>query len=228
MLDSIRSITTKPVCYVINTHIHFDHILGNKAFASLKPVFVGHKNLAEGVEQNRGFFLEKFKNDLGPNPDQSSIIGPDLLIDKPMQLDIGNRVLSLIPFPAAHSHNDMIVIDNKTKTLWAGDLIFRQRIPSLTGSLKGWIKAMDDLKQLDVNRVIPGHGAVAESMTVALEQQQGYLQRLLVQTRKAIADGQFINDAMETIDKDNQSKWLLFNYQHPTNVSRAFSELEWE
>jgi len=228
LLASIRSITNKPICYIINTHIHFDHILGNKSFASEKPEFVGHHQLANAIEQNRNFFLEQFKNDLGSKPDQSSIISPSILVDKSRQLDLGNRVLTLIPFPVSHSHSDLIVIDNKTKTLWSGDLIFRQRIPSLTGSLKGWVKAMDDLQQLEVKKIIPGHGGVAESMAEAIEQQQGYLQRLLDDTRKAIANGQFINDAMENIDKDNQSSWLLHKYQHPTNVYKAFTELEWE
>lgn len=228
LLNSIRSITNKPICYIINTHIHFDHILGNKAFASEKPDFVGHHQLADAIVQNRNFFLEQFKNDLGPNPDQSSIIGPSVLVEKSRQLDLGNRILILIPFPVSHSHNDLIVIDNKTKTLWSGDLIFRQRIPSLTGSLKGWVKSMDDLLRLDVKKVIPGHGGVAASMAEAIKQQQDYLQRLLDETRNAIADGQFINDAMEIIDKDNQSNWLLHEYQHPTNVSKAFTELEWE
>jgi quinoprotein relay system zinc metallohydrolase 2 len=228
LLDSIRSITDRPICYVINTHIHFDHLLGNKAFAPEKPGFVGHQQLAEAIKQNRAFFLNQFKNDLGPNPDQASIIGPTILVDKSRQLDLGNRVLTLIPFPVSHSHSDMIIIDKKTKTLWSGDLIFRQRIPSLTGSLKGWLKTMDDLQSLDVKMVIPGHGSVAESMSVAIEQQQDYLHRLLDETRNAVSNGQFINDAMENIDKNNQSNWLLHEYQHSTNVSRAYTELEWE
>lgn len=228
LLDSIRSLSNKPICYVINTHVHFDHILGNKVFISEETRFVGHQQLAEAVEQNRLFFLEHYKNDLGQNPDASSIIGPDILVDKTMQLDIGGRSLTLIPFATSHSHNDLIVIDNKTKTLWAGDLIFRQRIPSLTGSLKGWLRTMDDLLQLDVKMVVPGHGSIASSIEQAIRQQQGYLQALLDDTRKAIAEGQFINDAMESIDKDNKSNWLLHEYQHASNVSRAFTELEWE
>jgi quinoprotein relay system zinc metallohydrolase 2 len=228
LLDNIKSISDKPICYVINTHIHFDHVLGNKVFVSDKPDFVGHQDLAKAIEQNREFFLEQFKNDLGPNPDASSIISPNILVKDSLQIDLGNRILTLTAFPVSHSHNDLIIIDNKTKTLWSGDLIFRQRIPSLTGSLVGWIDSMDKLLKLDVQIVIPGHGPIAQSIKEAAEQQYSYLNRLLIETRKAIAEGQFINDAMENIDKDNKSHWLLHEYQHPTNVSKAFTELEWE
>jgi len=228
LLKKIRSISEKPICYVINTHVHFDHFLGNKAFVEEKPTFVGHQELAEEVERNRAFFLEQFKNDLGPNPEASSIVGPDMLIDKSTSLDIGNRTLTLMPYPVSHSHSDLIVIDNKTNTLWAGDLIFRERIPSLTGSLIGWVKVITELSKLEPNLVIPGHGSVAKSMSVAIQQQQGYLHKLLTETRKAVADGMFLNEAADKIDKDNQSGWLLHKFQHPTNVSRAFTELEWE
>lgn len=228
LLQSIHAKTTKPVCYVINTHIHFDHILGNKVFSKEQTKFVGHHQLAEAVEQNRSFFLEHYKNELGSNPDETSIIGPDILVDKTMQLDIGGRNLTLIPFPTSHSYNDLIVIDNKTKTLWAGDLIFRQRLPSLTGSLKGWLKSIDALLKLDVKLVVPGHGSVANSVSQAIDQEKKYLQQLLDDTREAITNGLFINDAMETIDKENKLNWLLYDQQHASNVSKAYTELEWE
>ncbi len=228
LLEKIRSVTDKPICYVINTHIHFDHILGNKVFVSDETKFVGHHKLAEAVEHNRDFFLQQFKSDLGKNPDPSSVIGPGILVTKTTKLDLGDHKLTLIPFATSHSHNDLIVIDEKTKTLWSGDLIFRQRIPSLTGSLKGWIKTMDALLQLDAKVIVPGHGSIATSIKQAIDQQQNYLLRLLQDTRAAIEKGHFINDAMETIDKENQSNWLLHDYQHASNVSKAFTELEWE
>ncbi len=228
LLKSIQANTDKPVCYVINTHVHFDHILGNKAFVSDKTKFVGHHQLAEDVERNRSFFLENFRNDLGHTPSEASIIGPEILIEQKTELDLGNRNLTLIPYIVSHSHTDLIVIDNKTRTLWAGDLIFRQRIPSLTGSLKGWIKVMDELIKLDSKKVVPGHGSIADSVEQALLQQHEYLHRLLKDTRKAVAEGQFMNDAMESIDKENKSNFLLHDYQHTSNISKAFTELEWE
>ena len=225
---SIRRITKKPICYVINTHVHYDHILGNKAFTDESPDFIGHKDLAEAINQNRDFFLNQFRNNLTSDPKNSDIIEPNILIEKTKKLELGEHSLTLIPFATSHSHNDLIVIDNKTKTLWAGDLIFRERIPSLTGSLKGWLKSINKIKELDIKVVVPGHGSVASSLDEAIKQQQDYLTLLLNKTRKAINEGKFINEAMENIDKDNEFRWLLHEYQHSTNVSRSYTELEWE
>ena len=225
---SIRGITKKPICYVINTHVHYDHILGNKAFTDESPDFIGHKDLAEAINQNRDFFLNQFRNNLTSDPKNSDIIEPNILIEKTKKLELGERSITLIPFATSHSHNDLIVIDNKTKTLWAGDLIFRERIPSLTGSLKGWLKSINKIKELDIKVVVPGHGSVASSLDKAIKQQQDYLTLLLNKTRRAINEGKFINEAMENIDKDNEFRWLLHEYQHSTNVSRSYTELEWE
>ena len=228
LLAAIRSKTEKPICYVINTHIHFDHVLGNKVFEPENPTFVGHHGLAEAIEHNRDFFLEQFKPELGNNPDASSIIGPTKLVKDKEKLELGNRTLTLISYPTAHSHNDMLIIDNKTKTLWAGDLIFRERTPAVTGSLKGWIKVTEDLQKLDVGITIPGHGSIAESVEEAVQQQQEYLTMLLEETRKAVAEGLFVTDAIENIDKENRLNLLLHGHHHPGNVSKAFTELEWE
>ncbi len=226
--SSVHKITKKPICYVINTHVHFDHILGNKTFVSENTDFVGHKNLLQAVNQNRSFFLTQFKNNLSSNAKESDIIGPNILIEKTTQLELGGRTLTLIPFSASHSHNDLVVIDNKTKTLWSGDLIFRERIPSLTGSLKGWLETIEKIKKLDVNVVVPGHGNIASSLDDAIKQQEDYLNLLLNKTREAINKGKFIIEAMETIDQDNQLKWILHDYQHSTNINKAYTELEWE
>jgi quinoprotein relay system zinc metallohydrolase 2 len=228
LLESIRSKTDKHICYVINTHVHFDHILGNKVFVSEQTKFVGHQKLAEEIKHNRSFFLDNYKNDLGNNADESFIVGPDILVEKQIHLDLGGRILTLISFPISHSHSDLIIIDEKTKTLWSGDLVFRQRIPTLTGSLIGWLKTMDELKTLDIKKVIPGHGSVADTYEQAIEHQYKYLNKLLISTRKAIADGDFINDAMESIDKENELNWLLHQHQNAGNVSKAYTELEWE
>ena len=130
--------------------------------------------------------------------------------------------------PVAHSHNDLLVLDEKTKTLWSGDLIFRERTPAITGNLRGWMEAMQDMRALQVKTVIPGHGSIADSLEAALQKQQDYFQLLLDQTRQAIAAGKFVNDMVKDIGNDNQWGWLLFKQQHPTNVSKVFTELEWE
>ncbi len=228
LLLSIREISTLPVCYVINTHVHFDHILGNLAFLNEKSQFVGHKQLADAVEQNRDFFLNQFQNELGPSPSKESIIGPDILVDKTMELDLGNRLIRLTAYQTAHSTTDLTVLDLNTKTMWAGDLIFRERIPALDGKLKGWLAVLDLLQNLEIDLAIPGHGTSSHHWPQTYAAEKFYLETLLNETREAIAKGKFLEDVVETIGKSEKQKWLLHEQHHRRNVTKAFTELEWE
>lgn len=225
---AIRTVTDKPVCYVINTHVHFDHILGNPAFAGDKPEFIGHHELAGAIEASRDFFLKEFAEELGPNPSINSIIAPTKTVQQDLQIDLGGRTLLLTAWPSAHSHSDLTVLDRKTNSLWTGDLLFRERIPALDGSVKGWLAVMDKMKDIDVNCVIPGHGPPGSNLMEAMSAQEDYLNMLLNDTRKAIADGQFMEEAIETVGGGKEDLWLLHDQHHRTNVSRAFVELEWE
>ncbi len=228
LLSSIREISKLPICYVINTHVHFDHILGNLAFVKESPQFVGHKQLADAVEQNRNFFLQQFRADLGSKPGRDSIIGPTLTVDKTMELDLGNRVINLTAYPTAHSHNDLTVVDYQTKTLWSGDLIFRERIPSLDGKLKGWLAVLETLQNQEIRLAIPGHGTSSEDWPKTYAAEASYLMMLLNDTRKAIAKGQFLEDVIKSVGKDKKKDWLLHEQHHARNVTKAFTELEWE
>ena len=55
--EAIRNITRLPVLYVINTHVHPDHVLGNAAFIQDHPVFVGHNKLAGFMAQRKEAYL---------------------------------------------------------------------------------------------------------------------------------------------------------------------------
>lgn len=226
--EAARKISSLPVCYVINTHIHYDHVLGNAAFRDEQARFVGHENLVQEMAYNRPFFLSEFTADLGENPGDSSIIGPDIAVSGELDLDLGNRVISLTAHPPSHSHTDLSVYDKKTGTLWLSDLLFIDRIPVLDASLKGWLKTMERLKLQPANHVIPGHGTITMPWPEAASAQDGYLDMLLNETRKEIAKGTFMEDVVEYVGKTEKTKWLLHEQNHRRNVTKAFTELEWE
>ncbi len=226
--NAIKSLSSLPVCYVINTHIHFDHVLGNLAFTEYDPKFVGHENLPSEIEQNRSFFLSEFAGNLGEHPSESAIIGPDITVADELELDLGNRVITLSAHPPSHTYNDLTIFDHKTGTLWLSDLLFIDRIPVFDASLRGWLMTMETLKTQQANHVIPGHGAITMSWPDAANAQENYLTMLLNETREEISKGTFMEEVIEIVGKTEKTQWLLHEQNHGRNVSRAFLELEWE
>ena len=228
LLAAIRQHSKLPICYVINTHVHFDHVLGNFAFINESPEFIGHAELAVAIAGSRDFFLRQFADNLGDEPSARSIVGPDKMVAATEDLDLGDRIIRLTAHQTAHSHNDLTIFDLNTQTLWAGDLVFRERIPVLTGSLKGWLAVLEEIEKEEVKLIIPGHGTPSDEWPQALAKQQHYLHLLLNDTRKAIAKAQLMEAAITEIGRDEQLNWLLYDQHHKANVIKAFTELEWE
>lgn len=225
---ALRRITGKPICYVINTHVHYDHVLGNAAFLREQAKFVGHRNLSAAIDNNREFFLKNFIRELGNIKDPARIKGPDLRVDKSLVLDLGKRKIRLIAHQTAHTDSDLSILDLKTNTLWASDLLFVKRIPVINGSLKGWIAESGKLASSDYSLIIPGHGPVPKSPRAAIAAQIRYLETLRDEILAILGQGGFLEDALEKVGLAERSNWLLFDENHKRNVTRAFAELEWE
>jgi quinoprotein relay system zinc metallohydrolase 2 len=220
---AIARLTTLPVCYVINTHGHFDHVLGNAAFADSGARFVGHPALAESLEASRDFFARRFAPELGDTP-AAAIVVPDTAVESTQDIDLGGRILRLQAQPVAHSAADLTVLDLTSGTLFSGDLLSVQRLPVLDGNLRAWQAWLRDTPA--PVRVVPGHGSVSDWVD-ATAPQAAYLALLASQARAALDEGVFLEDVVEAARKAALEGWIL-TAPHPRNMGKAYRELEWE
>lgn len=228
---AIEAATPLPVCYVVSTHAHPDHILGGSAFMAADqaaPRFVASAGFARTLAAREPYYLNALQRDFGLVLTHAAIAYPSLSVEKALDIDLGDRVLTLRAWPTAHTDNDLSVYDQRTRTLFASDLLFVQHVPVLDGNLRGWIAVMTELKRLDVAMLVPGHGPVSSDWPAVADAQVDYLNALLRDTRAAIKDGLTIQQAVDRIGVPPGSHWLLTDRFHRRNVTAAYAELEWE
>lgn len=225
---AVKNATSKPVCYVINTHVHPDHIYGNRAFKEKGVRFVGHYKLARAMATRAPHYLSRADEVLDIRVSPDNIIPPDLQVKQTMSLNLGNRELVLTAHPSAHTDNDLSVYDKNTDTLWLADLLFLEHIPVIDGSIRGWLKELQRLEKNHYKLVIPGHGRLVKDWPVSLQPQKAYLEQLASEIKVMIKQGKTLEYAIEHVGLSAKNNWQLFEQFHRKNVTIAFAELEWE
>lgn len=225
---AIQQKTSIPICYVINTHVHPDHIYGNKSFREDGVRFVGHHKLAQAMALRAPYYSDMAQRELGMALSQENFVPPDLPVHGILNLDLGGRTLKLTAHPTAHTDNDLSVLDSQTRTLWLADLLFMGHLPVVDGSLLGWLREIEALRKIDATQVIPGHGPVTADWPLALTGEENYLKSLATEIRTAIKSNKTIEQAMSEVGQKNRPDWQLFDVFHKRNVATAFAELEWE
>ena len=182
VLEKIQETAHKPVRYLVVTHAHGDHGGGAGAFAAAGAEVVCHEGATPGLAQIVAG-SSKTKSGLLTFSDRLALLG-------------GARRVAMFFLGSAHSADDIVVFLPEEKTLFAGDVVLATGAPYMQSpdvDPEGWEKILERLAQLDVEKVVPGHGGLG--------------------ARKAIADTyayvKKINDAARIIVKENVNENLI-------------------
>ena len=154
----IAEITTQPIDYMINTHIHGDHIGNNHVFGKDGAKIISHENLRESLVNSE-------KNS-GP----ASF--PVLTFNDRMTIHINGDAAQIIHFDRAHTDGDAVVYFKNDNVLHTGDIMFNGLFPYIDGSnggsLDGVINALEGIAAMvnEDTKIIPGHGPLASKADV--------------------------------------------------------------
>ena len=234
---AIKKISKKPIKYVINTHVHQDHIFGNAAFVPEGSTFYGHYKLKKAMKERGSQYIRQI-NEIGKDGEGTTIIFPHKIIaetskdqtkklSNQITLDLGNRKIILKSHDVAHTYADSSVYDLKTKTFFVGDLVQDERLPTMDGLTKNWIKVLNEIEKVDYKIMVPGHGKIQKDNT-ALQKTKKYLQVLYDDVIDALKKDIPAEKVIEVAAESEKDKWILFDRVNPGNVVRTFMRYEWE
>ena len=222
----MRLIKPQPVAMVVDTHVHDDHWLGNGYFENdhidvLGPsLFKEAVNPAEPTRMQRRVSKDAYAG--------TEVKLPTRYVDANETLTLDGEEIRLVRVARkAHTAEDFLVYLPKRQTLFAGDLVFNDRIPSLRdGDIDGWIAALEAIRALPLKHVIGGHGDRTDAASA--EMTYRYLTALRDRVRDAIDNDVGIAEATRTIQLDAFRSTALYEEMHAQNVEAAYRMLEWE
>jgi glyoxylase-like metal-dependent hydrolase (beta-lactamase superfamily II) len=229
LLAEIRRITPAPVRYVVVTHYHADHIYGLQAFKEAGATIIAQRDgqlyLNSDTAQLR---LKASREELAPAVDEHTrLVAADRWIDRPTTLQLGGLDFLLQPAGPAHTPEDLLVWVPQRRLLFAGDLVFRGRIPFVGQTDSGrWIAALDTLQSFDATIILPGHGPVSASARDDIELTRDYLLYLRQTMGEAARNMDPFDDAYARTDWSRFDKLPLFGAANRINAYNTYLLME--
>jgi len=182
LLAEIRRVTPQPVRHVIVTHYHADHLYGLQVLKAAGANVIAHaaarEYLNSDAAQRR---LQASRRELAPWIDAGTrLVGADRWLDaEETVLMLGGTELRIRHLGPAHTAEDVVVFVPAAGVLFAGDLVFRGRVPFVgQADSRRWIASLDELIAFGPKLVLPGHGPASEAPLADLELTRDYLLHL--------------------------------------------------
>jgi glyoxylase-like metal-dependent hydrolase (beta-lactamase superfamily II) len=223
--EAMQKIEDLPVKYVVNSHEHDDHWLGNDYYKQkFGATLMGPESINTNYKEGD---KTRMYNVLPKNAIEGThIIDLDKVVKKRETLVFGGEKFDIIPMDVkAHTGDDVFIYMPERKVLFAGDLVMNGRITSgRHGSVMGQLKALAMMQKLDWKVMVPGHGFITDA--TAMDEANLYFKLTKDRVLKAIEEGvdaTEINEVVKLIEFKDKAMYDILNAQ---NIGFAFDELE--
>jgi glyoxylase-like metal-dependent hydrolase (beta-lactamase superfamily II) len=231
LVGLIRTVTRQPIRRVIVSHYHADHFYGLQVFKALGAEIWAHR-LAEGATRTEEAAqrLAQRREALFPWVDEKTqLLEADRFVEGDMDFEMGGLDFALRHVGPAHSSEDLALMVRQDGVLFAGDLVFRGRVPFVGDADSGsWISALDKLIVLKPKVLVPGHGAHSRNPGADLVFTREYLTFLRTHMGKAARDLIPFEEAYAKTDWSKYRNMPAFDEANRTNAYNQYLRLEQE
>ena len=231
LIAEVRKVTAQPITHVIVTHYHADHIYGLQAFKALGARVVAHRAARSYLNSDTARLrLEASRQELAPWVNaQTRLVEADEWLDGDQEMTVGGVRLLIKHVGPSHTPEDLVVYLPQEKLLFAGDLVFRARIPFVgQADSRQWIKALDALLVFDTVAIVPGHGPVSTAAREDMQLTRDYLIHLRTTMGAAARNLDPFEEAYAAADWSRFDKLPLFRVANRMNAYNTYLLMEQE
>jgi len=218
----IERTVREPIAQVIHLNLHPDYFLGNQAFADVPRLATdvtraGMAREAKAYEDNLYRLCgDWMKGTEALLPSGTAMLGP---------LRVGGREMELREY-RGHTDSDLVLVDKASGVVFAGGLVFAQRIPTTPHAQVGaWLGSLQSFSALPLKTLVPSHGPVRSDAS-AVGQTQRYLQWLDRRFTQAAEQGVEMNELLRAEVPAEFRGWAAFGTEYTRNVAHLYPRYE--
>ena len=230
LIAEIRRVTSQPIRYLVVTHYHADHIYGLQAFKDAGATVLAHPGGREYLtSETARLRLQASREELAPWIDDKTrlVEANRWLDDEQTVLKMGGVEFLIRHVGPAHTPEDLVVFVPEVGVLFAGDLVFRGRIPFVgQADSDQWITSLVQLMAFKPRVMVPGHGPVSLEPLADLELTRDYLVFLRKSMGEAARDLEPFEDAYAKADWSRFEGLPLFRAANRMNAYNTYLLME--
>lgn len=230
LIEEIAKVTDKPIVRVIVSHYHADHYYGLQAFKKRGiEIWAHHAGEAVLGSEDAQARLAQRRADLFPFVDENTVptAADRWLGDEGAEFVLGGVNFRVIYVGPTHAPDDVVLQVVEDEVVFAGDLLFRGRVPFVgNANTRRWLEALDRLIAIDAKILVPGHGPVSKNPQADLVMTRDYLRYLRTELGKAVEEMKSFDEAYADIDWGAWEKMPAFREANRLNAYNVFIQME--
>jgi glyoxylase-like metal-dependent hydrolase (beta-lactamase superfamily II) len=233
VIKRIRSVTSKPIKYVVLTHYHAVRVLGASAYkaehiiASEATLELIRERGAQDMKSEIGRFPRLFRG-AGTIP---GLTWPTLAFKGELRLMMGSLEVRIIHPGAGHTAGDTIVWVPSQRVLFSGDLVeYEAGIYTGDAHLETWPQTLEKLRALKPQALVPGRGPALTTPAAcdrAIAYTQDFIRGLYDVARRGVKARKSLREVYEMARRrmdPTYGKYPIYEHCMPFDVSRAYDE----
>lgn len=233
VIAKIRTVTDKPIKYVVMSHYHAVRVLGASGYEP--DEIISSKDtydlIVERGEQDFKSELERFPRLFSGVESVPGLTWPTMTFQGEMSVWLGKREVRLMQLGRGHTKGDTVAWLPKEKVLFSGDLVEYGATP-YTGDayLSDWPQTLERVAALNPVALVPGRGdalTTPQMCNEAIEGTRAFLRSMFESVKQGRNAGKNLNEIYkQTYEhlKPDFGHWVIFDHCLPFDVSRAFDE----
>lgn len=210
LVQEIRNLTDKPIRWAFVTQAHGDHYLGNQVLKEAGATIVGQNDVSRLMERYLDKELARRQRFFATNnydPGEIRLTLPNVTFESRMTIRLGGKAAHLVYLGPSQDPGNAFVYFPHAKALATGGAFGRRSWSNtmFTPSVDGWIAVLRQIKAMDVDLYLPGHGDIGTKQDV--EDLIGYLTNLQTGVKDAIAKGLSKDEMIKTLAFPQYKDW---------------------